>query len=193
MGPEDHTTGTANTSHTTLEVTFQSTARVLWRKAELCPVTFRTATLPSPLLQHMGWLGGGSSTRTAAPPPRRCGRKEHRREAAPKDDKQASMCVFYTSPGTKFTSGPARLMRLRISGLGQRKCAALCAPRSDAQRVKEIRFLWATCVYTGAIQSHVSASRVGRDSTVQVCLASGFPPMQTAEQSKESSNKYISV
>ena len=66
----------------------------LSRKVELRAVTFCTASLPCPLLQHMGWLGG-SSTRTAAPPSRRCGRKDHSRDTALKGDKRASMYVYF--------------------------------------------------------------------------------------------------
>lgn len=53
-------------------------------------------------------------------------------------------------------------------------------------RVKETRFLRASCVYTGAIQSHVLASKLGWDCTVQDCLGFDLLPMQTVEeQSKE--------
>ncbi len=74
-----------------------------------CAVTFCTAALPCPLLQHMGWLGG-SSTCTAAPPPRRCGRKDPSREAALIGDKQTSICVFYRPLRKKHAAAPAKLL-----------------------------------------------------------------------------------
>lgn len=69
-----------------------------------------------------------------------------------------------------------------------------CALWSDVQRVKEIRFLRATCVYKETIQSHVLVSELGWNRTVQDCLAFDSLPMQTVEeQIRETSHKYVAM
>lgn len=140
---------------TTMEETFQLFCTAVEKGgATCCHVPHGGSALPTP--PTYGMVRAGSSTRTGSRSASKALWKKgsHSKETALRGDKQSSnVCIL--SP----QDSPVKLMRNGISGLGlvlMRRPG--CARRSDAQRVKEIR-LRATCVYTGAIHSHVLASK----------------------------------
>lgn len=158
--------------------------------APSCHVSHGGSALPTPPARGIG----RASTRTAAPPPRRCGRKDRGGETALKGDKQALIINLLTAETETADRASAALM-----GQDFRAGAVLlrrpgCALGSNSPRVKEIRLLRATCVYTEAIQSHVLASKLGWNSTVQDCSAFDSLPMQPVEeQSREARHRHMSI